>query len=174
MGEIRKASVPGFAGRLRIFSVVPCSAITPASNWRMPTVTIRLRSTPGWFRTKADQRKTVPPRLVRNYQDIALETLLPNMRPKSPLSIVDCLQGETQRTDFRRRYSEVGVVPAVDDARVLRLASRSMRWDRSNPGGLAMGCASETRRATQNRRARAGEGPRKCPAELRMAALSDS
>ena len=25
-----------------------------------------------------------------------------------------------------------------------------------------MGCASETRRATQNRRARAGEGPRKC------------
>jgi hypothetical protein len=25
-----------------------------------------------------------------------------------------------------------------------------------------MGCASETRRANQNRRARAGEGPRKC------------
>ena len=46
-------------------------------------------------------------------------------------------------------FPEGGSRRVADDARVLRLASRSMRWDRSNPGGLAMGCASETRRATQ-------------------------
>jgi hypothetical protein len=54
-----------------------------------------------------DYARQVVYRLVKNYQDVAVETLLPNVRPKSPLLIVDFLQGEAQRTDFSRRYSFV-------------------------------------------------------------------